>query len=109
MSTLLQLKKDPERLHQAAQILERENQKLIEENLLLKARIDALQGRDPASTRPMRCAPSAGTRFKCGRVNMKRPTKSMSSSVASWWSSTSGKSTGARVKAALKPRRDRPN
>ena len=49
MSTLLQLKKDPERLHQAAQILERENQKLIEENLLLKARIDALQGRDPAS------------------------------------------------------------
>ena len=41
MSTLLQLKKDPERLHQAAQILERENQKLIEENLLLKARIDS--------------------------------------------------------------------
>ena len=49
MPTLSPLKDDPQRLHQAAQILERENRHLIEENLSLKARVDALEGRAPAS------------------------------------------------------------
>jgi transposase len=47
--TLADLKRDPERLHQAATLLEAENKKLIEKNLELQARIDALQGRDPAT------------------------------------------------------------
>jgi hypothetical protein len=47
--TLDDLKRDPERLHQAATLLEAENKKLIEKNLQLQARIDALQGRDPAT------------------------------------------------------------
>ncbi|MGB8329023.1 MAG: IS66 family transposase [Polyangiales bacterium] len=49
MPTLDDLKRDPERLHQAATLLEAENKRLIEKNLELQARIDALQGRDPAT------------------------------------------------------------
>ena len=49
MPSLADLKRDPERLHQAATLLEAENKKLIEKNLELQARIDALQGKDPAT------------------------------------------------------------
>jgi len=47
--TLDDLKRDPERLHQAAALLEAENKRLIEKNLELQARVDALQGKDPAT------------------------------------------------------------
>ena len=43
------LKRDPERLHQAATLLETENKKLIEKNLELQARVDALEGREPGT------------------------------------------------------------
>ena len=49
MPTLDDLKRDPERLHQAATLLEAENKKLLEKNLELQARVDALQGNDPAT------------------------------------------------------------
>ena len=55
MPTLADLKRDPERLHQAATLLEAENKKLIDKVLSLQARIDALEGRDP-STLQMRIA-----------------------------------------------------
>jgi len=47
--TLDDLKRDPERLHQAAALLEAENKRLIKKNLELQARVDALQGKDPAT------------------------------------------------------------
>jgi transposase len=47
--TLDDLKRDPERLHQAATLLEAENKRLIEKNLALQARVDALQPKDPAT------------------------------------------------------------
>jgi hypothetical protein len=47
--SLADLKRDPERLHQAATLLETENKKLIEKNLELQARVDALEGRDPGT------------------------------------------------------------
>jgi len=47
--TLADLKRDPERLHQAATLLKTENKKLIEKNLELQARVDALEGRDPGT------------------------------------------------------------
>jgi len=46
---LADLKRDPERLHQAATLLEAENKKLIDKVLSLQARIDALEGRDPGT------------------------------------------------------------
>ena len=49
MPTLDDLKRDPERLHQAATLLEAENKKLLAKNLELQARVDALQGNDPAT------------------------------------------------------------
>lgn len=49
MPTLADLKRDPERLHQAATLLEAENKKLIDKVLSLQARIDALEGRDPGT------------------------------------------------------------
>ncbi|NNE18478.1 MAG: IS66 family transposase [Myxococcales bacterium] len=49
MPTLADLKRDPERLHQAATLLETENKKLIEKNLELQSRVDALEGRDPGT------------------------------------------------------------
>ena len=49
MPTLADLKRDPERLHQAATLLETENKKLIEKNLELQARVDALEGREPGT------------------------------------------------------------
>ncbi|MGB5504338.1 MAG: IS66 family transposase [Polyangiales bacterium] len=49
MPTLDDLKRDPERLHQAAALLEAENKRLIEKNLELQARVDALQGKDPGT------------------------------------------------------------
>ena len=42
-------RKDPERLVQAAELLERENQKLIALNLSLKQRVAELEGKDTAS------------------------------------------------------------
>jgi transposase len=47
--TLADLKRDPERLHQAATLLETENKKLIEKNLELQARVDAVEGREPGT------------------------------------------------------------
>ncbi len=49
MPTLADLKRDPERLHQAATLLEAENKKLLDKVLSLQARIDALEGRDPGT------------------------------------------------------------
>ena len=49
MPTLDDLKRDPERLHQAATLLEAENKKLLDKVLSLQARIDALEGRDPGT------------------------------------------------------------
>jgi transposase len=46
---LADLKRDPERLHQAATLLQTENKKLIEKNLELQARVDALEGREPGT------------------------------------------------------------
>ena len=43
------LKRDPERLHQAATLLEAENKKLLDKVIALQARIDALEGRDPGT------------------------------------------------------------
>jgi len=53
--TLEDLKRDPERLHQAATLLEAENKKLLDKVMALQARIDALEGRDP-QTLQMRIA-----------------------------------------------------
>jgi transposase len=47
--TLADLKRDPERLHQAATLLQTENKKLIEKNLELQARVDTLEGREPGT------------------------------------------------------------
>jgi transposase len=47
--SLADLKRDPERLHQAATLLEAENKKLIDKVLSLQARVDALEGRDPGT------------------------------------------------------------
>ncbi len=49
MPTLADLKRDPERLHQAATLLEAENKKLLDKVIALQARIDALEGRDPGT------------------------------------------------------------
>lgn len=49
MPTLDDLKRDPERLHQAATLLEAENKTLIDKVLTLQARVDALEGRDPGT------------------------------------------------------------
>jgi hypothetical protein len=46
---LADLKRDPERLHQAATLLEAENKKLLDKVIALQARIDALEGRDPGT------------------------------------------------------------
>jgi transposase len=46
---LADLKRDPERLHQAATLLQTENKKLIEKNLELQARVDTLEGREPGT------------------------------------------------------------
>jgi hypothetical protein len=57
--TSADLKRDPERLHQAAELLEAENQKLIDTVMALQARIDALEGRNPG-------------RFRCGSPSLSR-------------------------------------
>jgi transposase len=46
---LADLKRDPERLHQAATLLEAENKKLLDKVISLQARVDALEGRDPGT------------------------------------------------------------